>query len=105
MTWQDALKTFSSRLKDLYRDRLDSIILYGSRARGEAEDGSDIDLLVVLKDFKDFWNEFHKISPIAGVVSLEHDVVISALPIKKADLEKGRSPFILNVRKEGKSVA
>ncbi|HHT9117921.1 MAG TPA: hypothetical protein ACFYD1_04740, partial [Candidatus Hypogeohydataceae bacterium YC38] len=23
MTWQDALKTFSRRLKDLYRDRLD----------------------------------------------------------------------------------
>ncbi|MFN3466240.1 MAG: nucleotidyltransferase domain-containing protein [Candidatus Brocadiales bacterium] len=80
-------------------------MLYGSRARGEAGDGSDIDLLIVLKDFKDFWVEFHNISTLAGAVSLEHDVVISALPIRKVELEKGKSPFVLDVRREGKKVA
>ncbi len=105
MSWQDALKTFCDRLRNLYGEHLASVILYGSRARGEAKDGSDIDLLIVLKDFKDFWEEFHNISPIAGAISLEYDIVISALPIKKADLERGRSPFILNIRKEGRNVA
>jgi predicted nucleotidyltransferase len=104
MSWQEALRTFSDRLKVLYRDRLDSIVLYGSRARGEAKDDSDIDLLIVLKDFEDFWDEFHTISPIASAVSLEYDVVISALPIRKADLERSRSPFILNVKRECKSI-
>jgi len=105
MSWQEAMQTFFEGLKAFYKDRLDGIILYGSRARGETEGGSDIDLLIVLKDFKDFWMEFHNISPLASAVSLEHDVVISALPIKRAELEKGKSPFILNIRKEGKKVA
>lgn len=102
--WKEALKDFTQRVSKLYGDRLESIILYGSHARGEATEQSDIDLLIVLKDFKEFWEEFHRISPTASSVSLKHNVVISAIPVKKKEYESKITPLILNVRKEGKAI-
>jgi uncharacterized protein len=37
------------RFEALYGPRLVGLVLYGSQARGDAEPGSDIDVLVVLK--------------------------------------------------------
>jgi len=39
-----------SELQTLYGKRLAKLILYGSYARGDYHEGSDIDFLVVLKD-------------------------------------------------------
>jgi len=38
---------FARHLKAKYRDRVDRILLFGSVARGEAREGSDVDLLLV----------------------------------------------------------
>jgi UTP:GlnB (protein PII) uridylyltransferase len=42
----------ATALRDLYGDRLRQVLLYGSYARGEADEESDIDLLVVLTDMR-----------------------------------------------------
>lgn len=44
------LQELKSKLQELYGDRLFSVLLYGSVARGEANADSDIDVLVVLKE-------------------------------------------------------
>ena len=44
-----ALAEAKAHLQALYGDRLDHIVLYGSRARGDARPESDVDLLVVLR--------------------------------------------------------
>jgi predicted nucleotidyltransferase len=43
------LATLRRQLEEIYGERLVRMVLYGSRARGEAEPGSDIDVLIVLK--------------------------------------------------------
>ncbi|MBM4402683.1 MAG: nucleotidyltransferase domain-containing protein [Candidatus Cloacimonetes bacterium] len=47
---QKALDEFTQKLTSKYADRIDRIVLYGSRARGDARPDSDIDLLIVVKD-------------------------------------------------------
>ena len=49
-----AVEEFVRRALDRYGDRIESIILFGSVARGEAGEESDIDILVVTKkeDFR-----------------------------------------------------
>lgn len=99
--WKQALEAFVEQLRRSYGARLDGVILYGSRARNDAADQSDIDTLVVLSPCGGFWAEFARISPLADDVSLEHDVVISAIPVDRAEFESGQRPLLMNVRREG----
>jgi len=45
---QSILTDLHSRLTELYGARIDRLLLFGSQARGDAVDGSDVDVLVVL---------------------------------------------------------
>lgn len=105
--WEQVLRSFIQRLLEVYGDRLREVHLYGSRARKDAEESSDVDVLVILRDYKDFWKEFHRIQDLAYDVSFSsgHDVVLSALPIRQEEYETGDSPFLLNVKREGVKVA
>src|SRR5205809_136992 len=47
---QHALERFKTVLKSLLGDNLMSIRLFGSRARGEGTDESDLDVLIVLRE-------------------------------------------------------
>jgi len=100
----EVVHEFRRRLEALYGERLRDVILYGSYARGEADDGSDIDVLVVLDDFGDEEAELHRMDPIADELSLEHDVVISNLVVRATDYAHRNSSLLLNVRREGVEV-
>jgi len=45
--YQYAVAEFLTRVLEKYRDRIERVILFGSVARGEAKEDSDIDILVV----------------------------------------------------------
>ena len=45
--YRGAVEEFVRRVLERYRDKIDSIIVFGSVARGEAKADSDIDILVV----------------------------------------------------------
>lgn len=99
--WHHALQRFASAMRDAYGTRLLAVVLYGSRARGDAEQASDIDVLVVLDPGGDFWAEFDQISPVASRISLEFDVVISALPVAAEEYGDPHSPLLINARRDG----
>ena len=103
--WHVALDRFVEGMRQVYAERLDRVVLYGSRARGEAVNGSDIDTLVVLDRCDDFWAEFDRIKEIASDVSLEHDVVVSALPVDREQFDHGQRPLLVNARREGRTVS
>jgi predicted nucleotidyltransferase len=103
--WRVGLDAFVRAVRQAYAERLDRVVLYGSRARGEAVEGSDIDTLVVLDRCDDFWAEFDRIKAIATAVSIEHDAVISALPVGRQDFDLGQRPLLMNARREGHVVS
>ena len=45
-------KEFARRLREKLGERVEEIILFGSRGRGEAREDSDYDVLVVVRDEK-----------------------------------------------------
>lgn len=84
-----------------YGPRLDRIILYGSQARGDAIDGSDVDLLVVLRGAVSAGAEIRRMSEALSDLSLRHDLVVSCAFVSEHQYRTERTPFLLNVRREG----
>ena len=78
------------------------IRLYGSKARGEGRQDSDLDVMIELPDYDRAIVE--KIDDIVYRINLEHDVFISALVFGKDELEEGpmsESPIYKAIQMEG----
>jgi predicted nucleotidyltransferase len=95
------LAELRSSFEALYGDRLVSIILFGSHARGHAEQGSDIDVLVVLKDAVNPGTEIIRTSEIRSALSLKYDVVVSCIYVSAERYQTEQSPLLINIRREG----
>lgn len=88
-------------LERLYGERLMQIVVFGSQARGDAVDGSDIDILVALKGSVSPGMEIARTSETTAVLSLKHNVVISCTFISADRYTTEQSPLLINVRREG----
>lgn len=98
---QAALNALRKALQTLYGDRLVRIVLYGSHARGEAAPDSDVDVMVVLRGSVRPLRELRRMSTIATDLSLEHELLISLLPISKTTVEAGELPLLRDIQAEG----
>lgn len=102
----DQLQALSQQVKqaltDLYGERLDRVILYGSYARGDFHAESDVDYMVVLRDkFIKAGAEVRRMAPVIGALSLEYDVEISIFPADVSKYLSGYTLFYKAVQQEG----
>ena len=95
------VREYRQGLSELLGDGLEAVVLYGSRARKDAGEGSDIDLLCVMREPFDYGDLLMKTSELTAALSLAHDVVISRAFATREDYESKRTPFMMNVRAEG----
>ena len=97
------MKELKAGLVRIYGDKLKAVYLYGSYARGDYRPGSDVDVMILLKDYRNYWNEQKRISQLASDVSLEYDVTVSCIFIKEMQWKNARDerPLIYNIYKEG----
>ncbi|MBE9460288.1 nucleotidyltransferase domain-containing protein [Dyadobacter subterraneus] len=93
---------FVNQMGQLYGDRLDKVILYGSYARGDQHEDSDIDYLVVLNDeeIKTF-KEISNLSPVTFELSLQYSISVSAIPVTQSSFNQNWSPLYQNVHEDG----
>lgn len=98
--FKQILNEYRQRLYEILGDELDSVVLYGSQARGEANAGSDIDVLCIMKKSLDYGELISRTSLATAEISLAHDVVISRVFITRNAYAAEDCPFMMNVRKE-----
>jgi len=101
MKIEEVLKEFKAEVEKLYGKRLRNIILYGSWARGEATESSDIDLVITLKGDVIPGKEIDRMIDIITEINLKHGVLLSIYPISENDYSAVNSPLLMNVRREG----
>ncbi|MGQ0601003.1 MAG: nucleotidyltransferase domain-containing protein [Anaerolineales bacterium] len=80
--------------------QLNRVLLYGSRARGDARADSDYDVLVVVNGEFDYADLLRRTSALVSGLSLAHDIVISRVFVTREQFEREQSPFLLNARRE-----
>ena len=102
--YKTILTQLEKDLRALYQDRYLRLILFGSQARGDGEEDSDIDVLVVLKGKVSADEEISRATPITAELSLKHNVVISCVYISEKRYLTENSPLLINVRREGVAV-
>ena|ERR1700722_14575261 len=101
MTMHDpVLKRFRKALDEIYGNRLERVVLYGSRARGDAHADSDYDVAVFLRGFNDRWQEFDKILPIVTDILYSNLAVIHVLPYREGAY-KELTPLMHEIRQDG----
>ncbi len=94
------LQAYRSGLATIYGARLAAVYLYGSHARGEAHQHSDVDVLIVLDDVPQYGAEIRRTSELTARLSLEYGVSLSRVFVSARDWAISESPFLANVREE-----
>lgn len=84
-----------------YGDRLDRVVLYGSRARGEARPDSDYDVAVFLREMSDRAAELTRVADIGVDILYETGEFVHLLPYAAATYDDPRMPLMHEIRREG----
>lgn len=98
---EQIIREYHSRLAEILGKDLEAVIVYGSQARGNAEEGSDIDVLCVMKTSFDYGDLLERTSEATAEISLKYDVVLSRTFVTSEDYSSRNTPFLMNVRREG----
>jgi len=94
------LAKFRASLTEMYGERLERVVLYGSQARGDAGADSDYDVAVFLENLSDRWAEADRIAVAATDILNETGVVIHAMPYPAGSYRE-RTPLMHEIRWEG----
>lgn len=100
-----ALDRFVAQLHDKYADQIVRVVLFGSKARGDFDAESDLDVFVLVKS--DDWRLQDRIATLTSPISLEYNTLLSPKVIGPSlyrRMRQSRSFFLQNVSKEGTSL-
>jgi predicted nucleotidyltransferase len=99
------LKRLRAALDELYGERIERVVLFGSRARGETGEDSDYDVAVFLTDLRegdidDRWRELDRLAGLRSEILAETGAFIDAKPYP-AGVYRNQTVLMGEIRREG----
>jgi predicted nucleotidyltransferase len=94
------LVRFRKALDEIYGDRLERVVLYGSRARGDARPDSDYDVAVFVRDMADRFAEMDRLADLSTDIGGDTGKFVHAMPYP-AGAYNERTPLMREIRLEG----
>lgn len=104
----EILKKVYHAAKDVLGDKLEKVMLFGSYARGDFDDESDIDIFVLADIAQEETNAiWKKIDRAAGDLDWEYDVIVSIHVTSSSLFHRfcNVMPYFMNIVKDGKELA
>lgn len=96
------VRAFKAELQTLYGERLHGVVLYGSYARGNYNEESDIDLMVLLNDEQvNTYTEIRRMIDLETRFLLLYGKVISLLPASCTRYTRSAMPIYQEIRRYG----
>jgi predicted nucleotidyltransferase len=96
----EILTNYKQELARSLGNKLEAVYLYGSQARGDARPGSDIDVLIVIREEFDYFELLKKTSRLTADLSLQNNIVISRVFVTSQDFEQRKTPLLENIQRE-----
>jgi len=99
----NVLRLARGRLQAAFAERFRGLILFGSEARGEARDDSDIDLLLLLRGPVHAWEDIGLAVSVLGDLQRQQEPVrcFSVVPVDAEAYARHEFPLYDNVQREG----
>jgi predicted nucleotidyltransferase len=94
------LRRVRAALDALYGDRIERVVLFGSRARGDANEDSHYDVAVFLRDLTDRWGELDRIAELQRVILDQAGAFVDAKPYP-AGSYRNRTSLMQEIRRDG----
>lgn len=94
------LERFRVAVTEIYGDRVERVVLFGSRARGDAQPDSDYDVAVFLRDMPDRMAEMNRLAGVVTDILYSGGGFIHAMPYP-AGSYKERTPLMHEIRATG----
>ena len=89
-----------SELDRMYGDRIERVVLYGSRARGDARPDSDYDIAVFLRDTPNIRSELYRLADLGTDILFDELKSVHAMPWP-AGAWRDRTPIMHEIRQDG----
>lgn len=90
-----------SRLKESYGNRLKSVVLFGSHARGEARPESDHDILLIIEEMEK--NPLKRMKAIRSLI-LDMPVRFNFIAKTPEELAENLTPLLLDICVDGRVI-
>jgi predicted nucleotidyltransferase len=94
------LSGFRQAMQELYGPRIERLVLYGSRARGDARPDSDYDIAVFLRRLSGRWQEVRRIADVELAIFDRTGAIVHAMPYP-AGSWRNTSPLMHEIRMDG----
>ena len=95
------LERFCVAVNEIYGDRVARVVLFGSRARGDAQPNSDYDVAVFLRDMPDRIAELNRLADLSTALLDESGGFVHAMPYREEVYNDARMPLMHEIRREG----
>ena len=95
------LKRFRAAVDEMYGNRVARVVLFGSRARGDAQPDSDYDVAVFLRDMPDRMADMYRLADLSTAILEETGEFIHVMPYRAAMYNDERMPLMHEIRAEG----
>jgi predicted nucleotidyltransferase len=99
-TLDPILRSFHHALLELYGPTLDRVVLFGSRARGDATEDSDYDVAVFLKEMPDRRAEWQRLAHLRLRFLDAGGPFFEAIPFRASEYD-ARTPLMHEIRRDG----
>ncbi len=95
------LLRFRAAVSEAYGSRIERVVLFGSRTRGEAGQDSDYDVAVFLRDMPDRMAEVNRLADLSTAILYETGEFVHAMPYCANSYDDERMPLMHEIRAHG----